>query len=82
MDKVINDELKIILGEDAINFGKMEISPRVSILCKAIYYLSGQMLIAGKTYVPEEDVEAYKEYIKIIFEKTTEILRGKNEKIS
>lgn len=71
----IRETLKKILGEDAYNFGSMQVTDRVSGLSRAIYYLTGQMEMLT-VYVPDCDKEYFKETIETIFKNTNEILIG------
>lgn len=73
MENNIKETLKKILGDDAYNFGSMQVTDRVKGLSRAIYYLTGQMSMLT-IYVPDDDKEYFKETIEIIFKNTNGIL--------
>lgn len=74
MEEEIKITLKKILGDDAFNNGKMQVSHNVSVLIKSVDYLTEQLFLLGR-FVNEDDKELYNDNVEKILKMTNNILK-------
>jgi hypothetical protein len=74
MNNDIKEELKKILGDDAISLGNMQVSDRVQKLVKSVNYLVGQLHITGDMVEDDGNRKEVKSHINEVICNTKNML--------